>query len=63
MYDDWWEQHLNNYKLEGQMDAENGVFEPPHPSDEDPQDEDENIAYKSGFLARRKELGDKFRWE
>lgn len=50
------------YRLDGIKDAEKGVYNPPHSSDDDPQDQQENHAYKEGFEARRKELGGRFKW-
>lgn len=47
---------------DGRKDANEGVFEPPYLNSDDPQDEDENAAYKRGFNERRRELGDVFRW-
>jgi len=59
----WWEQNLANYRNEGRKDAENGEFDAPHNAiDDDPQYMDENQAYKDGFMGRRKELGDSFKW-
>ena len=46
-------------------DAEAGRFSPPYPGAWDccdPGDVDANEWYKEGFMARRRELGDKFRW-
>lgn len=62
MDNDWWERLMDCYKSEGGKDAEFGVFEPPNPGSDDPQDDAENAAYKRGFDERRKELGDKFEW-
>jgi hypothetical protein len=60
---DWWQDILNGYKAEGRTDAEKGIFDPPHyVTDDDPQYLDENEAYKDGFMEKRKELGDKFKW-
>ena len=61
--DDWWLRNLEDYRQNGRSDADRCVFNAPHwVSDEDPQDLDENQAYKDGFMERRKELGDKFKW-
>ena len=46
----------------GRADADRGRFDPPHGGTADPIDEAENEAYRRGFMARRKELGDKFEW-
>lgn len=62
---DWWIQNLDDYRQDGRKDAERGTFDAPHQLCEccpDPQDEAENEAYKHGFMERRAELGDKFRW-
>ena len=61
--DDWWQQHLEEYRQDGRDDADLGVFSAPHPGSDDPQDETENWAYKEGFKQRRKELGDNFEWK
>lgn len=60
--DDWWEAMMQTHADDGKRDAENGTFSPPYTASEDPQDEDENAAYVSGFNRRRKELGDAFKW-
>lgn len=60
----WWESNLAEFEADGRRDAEHGVYNPPWPSeDNDPQNQDENAAYRKGFDARRRELGDKFRWD
>ena len=59
---DWWEERLENYKTDGMLDADVGIYNPPHSDNDDPQDQDENEAYKKGFMARRLELGDAFKW-
>lgn len=60
---DWWIQNLNDYRQSGGKDAELGEFRLPHDiTDDDPQNLDENMAYEEGFMHRRKELGDKFKW-
>lgn len=60
---EWWKQHLAEITADGRKDADAGVFNSPWPVDDaDPQNEDENAAYRRGFDARRRELGDKFRW-
>jgi len=53
---------MQTHADDGKRDAENGTFSPPYTASEDPQDEDENAAYVSGFNRRRKELGDAFKW-
>ena len=58
----WWQDNLENYKSDGRFDAEAGFYNPPHSDSDDPQDQDENEAYKKGFIERRKELGDAFKW-
>lgn len=62
MQEDWWNKLLNERFADGRRDAERGRCELPYPGSQDPQDEDENLAYRRGFDARRQELGDKFRW-
>ena len=59
---DWWKERLENYKTDGRLDAEVGLYNPPHTDDYDPQDQEENEAYKKGFTERRKELGADFKW-
>jgi hypothetical protein len=62
---DWWERRFKSYKESGKRDAENGVYQPPYPASEygeDPENDDCNAAYKTGFIARRQELGDDFKW-
>lgn len=59
---DWWDELLAERFRDGQRDAEHGRFESPYPGSQDPQDEDENLAYRRGFDQRRRELGDAFRW-
>lgn len=58
----WWEEMLNEREDDGRSDAGKGVFEPPHPGSDDPQDEAENWAYEIGWNDQRKELGDAFKW-
>ena len=58
----WWDNIMDGVKKEGAEHAEIGVFYPPYPGSDDPEDEDYNRAYQEGFNARRKELGDKFQW-
>lgn len=60
---EWWRKLLSDHTANGISDANNGVFEWPYPDDSnDPQSEDENLAYKNGFDNRRRELGDSFKW-
>jgi len=60
---EWWLRNLDEYRADGIADADKGEFDPPHHvTDHDPQYLDENAAYKDGFMKRRKELGDKFKW-
>lgn len=65
---DWWESNLDQYREEGRKDAELGRFDMPNATDEhgmaeSPDYDDENQAYREGFVQRRKELGDKFEWK
>ena len=60
--DNWWEINLARHEAAGMLDAERGVFEPPHADGDDPQDCDENSAYRRGFDKRRKSLGSAFAW-
>ncbi len=60
--DEWWQQNLERHRNSGRADAERGVFAAPNHLSDDPQYLDENQAYKEGFMERRKELGDKFKW-
>jgi hypothetical protein len=60
--DDWWEELLDERQADGRSDAGKGVFDPPHPGSDDPQDDMENHAYESGWRQRRKELGESFKW-
>lgn len=57
-----WDDVLADREADGRADAERGVFEPPYPGSPDPQDMDEHDAYRAGWFARRKELGDAFAW-
>lgn len=61
----WWLDNLEDYRNDGRKHAEQGVYSPPHAEPEyvDPQDQDENAAYSEGWWARRKELGNAFRWQ
>jgi hypothetical protein len=59
---DWWIEMLSFRDKQGAEDADRGSFSPPYPGSEDPQDTDENAAYRSGFDRRRKELGASFCW-
>ncbi len=57
--------HYDEYFAEGQQDAENGIYAPPHtPDDEDegPYLSEENKAYRDGFETKRREMGDDFKW-
>ena len=60
---DWWEEHLKYYESKGRAAADAGNFEWPHADiyTDDLQYQDENEAYKKGFKARRKELGNAFK--
>lgn len=60
--DDWWEKQLKEYEQDGRRDADKGIWSPPYPGSEAPDDEFQNEAYRLGFNDRRKELGKKFRW-
>lgn len=60
--DDWYGLNLARHEAAGMLDAEHGVFEWPHEDDDDPQNKDENEAYKRGFDRRRHELGEHFDW-
>lgn len=63
--DKWWREHLDGYRSDGRRDADEGVYRPPHALPEenpDPQYFDENMAYKDGFMKRRRELGEDFKW-
>ena len=72
MTKDWWADLLEERRKDGATDAEAGTFYPPypkiaisawlHPTNTDPQDEAENRAYIDGFMKKREELGDKFKW-
>ncbi len=53
---DWWQQNLRAYFIDGQEDAEDGVFDPPWPGGDDPQEVDENYAYQRGWDSKQKEL-------
>ena len=57
----WWLQQLAEYRQDGRDDAERGEFSWPYPFNEE-GDKEFNIAYKTGFDERRKELGVKFAW-
>lgn len=58
----WWRNWLRERERDGRADADRGVYDCPYPSTDDPQEEDENMAYHQGFTNRRKELGSKFKW-
>ena len=58
----WWLKNLAEYRRDGRNDAEKGYYDPPHPVGDDPQDLEENEAYREGFMTRRKELGANFQW-
>lgn len=60
--EDWWSLNLARYEAVGMLDAEKGVFCLPHEDDYDPQNQDENEAYRRGFDKRRHALGDAFKW-
>jgi len=53
---------LQERTLDGRDDADWGIYNFPYPDADDPQDEDENLAYHMGFLNRRIELGSDFKW-
>ena len=59
---DWYSEMLKQRENDGAADAEKGRFNWPYPASDDPNDEDENLAYSRGFDRRRRELGDKFEW-
>ena len=60
---DWWHEHLAEFAADGRKDADLGMYRPPWPSeDDDPQNQDENLAYRKGFDEKRKELGNAFKW-
>ncbi len=57
------EKHLLDQRTEdGARDASLGVFLPPYPCSDDPQDDAENAAYEKGWRTKRSELRDSFRW-
>ncbi len=58
-----WLLLLNARYAAGWLDAEAGMYDPPYPGSDDPQELDENRAYKQGFDRSRKELGDSFKWK
>lgn len=58
----WWERQLREYTAEGREDCELGLFDPPYPNSDDPQDQGANHAYESGWHGRRMQLGEKFKW-
>jgi hypothetical protein len=60
---DWWWNMLDMHAEKGRADADAGVYDPPYPTDSDPQDEAENSAYRLGWGERRLELGEAFRWQ
>lgn len=60
--EDWWADLLKQNFEMGRQDADKGTFDPPYPNSDDEQDMTENTAYADGFRARRKELGDSFKW-
>lgn len=60
---DWWDDLLKDREKQGEIDAQNGVFEYPYSDDSDPQNQDENLAYKRGFTKKRNELGESFKWK
>ena len=62
MIADWWDDLLAERKRDGCSAAETGIYDPPYPNSDDPQDEAENAAYKQGFQQRRKELGEAFKF-
>lgn len=59
---DWWEKNLKSYRKLGERDARNGMYALPYPDDDDPQSQDENHAYKTGWEGERAKLGDGFKW-
>ncbi|MCR4297481.1 MAG: hypothetical protein NUV75_01825 [Gallionella sp.] len=60
---DWWNDLLAEHAADGRCDADLGVYRPPWASEaDDPQNQDENVAYRRGFDARRRELGEAFKW-
>ena len=60
--DKWWLELLAERERLGTEHADAGIYDPPYSEEEDPQDTDENEAYKRGFNKRRHELGDRFKW-
>ena len=58
----WWTKMLKERYDDGWRDAELGVFEPPYPNSDDPQDQDENFEYEKGFHDKRVKLGKDFQW-
>ena len=60
--DEWWLGLLEAHEADGRRDAEHGIFDPPYPGSEEPDEADENHAYKRGFDQQRKEMGEGFRW-
>jgi len=59
---DWWDDNIRYYWMLGRGSANKGEFDYPNTDNDDPNDADENQAYKDGFMERRKELGDLFKW-
>lgn len=59
---DWWDDHLAEYEADGRKDAAAGTYRPPCPDEDDPHYQDEIAAYRRGFDAKRRELGDAFKW-
>ena len=57
--------HYDEYFADGQKDAEKGIYAPPHTPDDEDEDIElgaENGAYRDGFSAKRREMGDGFKW-
>jgi hypothetical protein len=59
---DWWDKLLKQREQDGITDADQGRYDPPYTDDSDPQNQDEIDAYRRGFMRRRDELGDAFKW-
>lgn len=57
-----WDEMLRARHQEGADDAALGIYDPPYPSSDDPQDSDERDAYRDGWKTKRCELGAAFRW-
>lgn len=58
----WYAEMMREYEEDGRADAALGIYQPPYAFESEPDDADANQAYLRGFNARRKELGEKFKW-